>query len=131
MPSEHAQARIESGSVQWAGPRGPALVLHDGVALPTLDLRACWPPADVPPAPAPAALVLRPVAGGQAFALRVDAVGGCGELDFWPLPPAVQAASGVCAAALRGMPWQATIESAVLLLDVQWLQRTLQAEAAP
>ncbi len=107
---------------QWISPGGRLLVLHDDIAVPTLDLSARWNAPNSAPAPGGAVLMLQTQPHASPFGLGVDATGGRDTLVFWPLPAALQTLCGVQAAAWTGVPWQPQSEYPVLLLDLDWLQ---------
>ena len=117
---------LEPGTPQWTGPDGQLLLLQDDVALPALDLPGCWQVPKPQHEVGGAALLLQPESGEPPFAVRVQALGRQQDLLFWPVPPAVQSACGVRAAAWEGAPWQPDAGQPVLLLDLPWLEARLR-----
>ncbi|MBN8745212.1 MAG: histidine kinase [Thiomonas arsenitoxydans] len=126
VPAALAPWVLEPGTPQWTGPDGQLLLLQDDVALPALDLPACWLAPEPQHEASGAALLLQPDSGEPPFALRVQALGRQQDLLFWPVPPAVQSACGVRAAAWEGAPWQPDTGQPVLLLDLPWLEARLR-----
>ncbi|MGA8010243.1 MAG: hypothetical protein WCA24_12735 [Thiomonas sp.] len=128
VPASAARSALAADTPLWTGPDGRLLLLHDDVAVPALDLPACWNLPQAAKPAAGAALLLQTLSDDPPFALRLDSIGDQHELLFWPVPRAVRRVSGVQAAALTGVPWQPESEQAVLLLDLPWLMQRLRAE---
>lgn len=131
VPVSSAPRALAPGTPQWSGPGGTLLVLHDDEALPALDLAVCWNRRDVAPSDRGAALLLHPPSGEPPFAVRVDGIGQERELRFWPVPPAMQTACGVQAAAWQGAPWALDAGQPVLLIDLPWFSRHLRSGVGP
>ncbi|MDY0331375.1 MAG: histidine kinase [Thiomonas sp.] len=126
LPLEAVSTASESAMPWWRGPDGQLLLLHDDMALPALDLAACWNVPNPRHTAGGAAMLLQSGPEGTHFAVRVQALGRQQDLLFWPVPPAVQSACGVRAAAWEGAPWQPQAGQAVLLLDLPWLAERLR-----